>query len=186
MNTNINLEKYYRQEVTDCPQQLIIDGKLCNFSLEWDKPNYGDYKDEYCWNARYRDNETHEIVLERATSPTSGYDCAISNLLHALKHRLKRSITTTDGKDYNVVECILYKGEDVTYDLKIDKHYVIRPNFFVDGNGNYNFNVCPMCGSKNLREEPYNTLCEHALAGSKGVKYYCECGYNWDDIEIMS
>lgn len=178
------MENTRHQEVEDCPKQLIIDDKLCNFSLEWGKPNYGEDRKE-CWNARYRDAETNEILLESATSDTASYDWALSNLMNRLTHLWGEKITLPNGEDFNVVQCILYKGEEVTYDRHIDKHYVIKPRF-KDEQGRVKWGCCPMCGSDKLSVEHYNTLCPEALAGSKGTRYYCKCGYNWDNIEVMS
>lgn len=172
------------QEVEDCPKQLIIDGRRCNFSLEWDKPNWGDFQDKCCWNARYRDAETREIVLESGTSPDATYDWALSNMMNNLTHVWGKKVTLPNGKDFNVVQCILFKGEEVEYDRHIDKHYVVKP-VYRDENGRIKWRCCPMCGNDKIKVEPYNTLCPEALAGSKGTRYYCECGYGWDEVEIM-
>lgn len=172
------------QEVEDCPKQLIIDGRRCNFSLEWDKPNRGDFQDKCCWNTRYRDAETREIVLESGTSPDATYDWALSNMMNTLTHLWGRKVTLPNGKDFNVVQCISFKGEEVEYDRHIDKHYVVKP-VYRDENGRIKWRCCPMCGNDKIKVEPYNTLCPEALAGSKGTRYYCECGYDWDEVEIM-
>lgn len=172
------------QEIDDCPRQLIIDGKLCNFSLEWDKPNWGDFKDQCCWNARYRDAETHEIIMERGTSPTATYDWALSNIMNSLTHFWGKKVTLPNGDDFNVVPCMCFNSEEVEYDRHINKHYVVKP-VYRDENGSVKWLCCPMCGNDKIKVEPYNTLCTAALAGSKGTRYYCECGYDWDNVEIM-
>lgn len=179
------MEETRHQEIEDCPRQLIIDGRLCNFSLEWGKPIGGDFQNECCWNARYRDAETHDIVLDSGTSPTGTYDWALSNMMNNLTHIWGKKVTLPNGKDFNVVQCILFKGKEVEYDRHIDKHYVVKPRY-KDKNGKPKWNCCPMCGNDQIKAEPYDTLCCAALAGSKGTRYYCDCGYSWDNVEIMS
>ena len=179
-----HMESIRHQEIDDLPKQLIIDGKLCNFSLEWDKPSRGDFKNECCWNVRYRDAETHEIILDSGTGPTGTYDWALSNMMNELTHVWGKKVTLPNGDEFNVVQCILFKGKEVEYDRHINKHYVIKP-YYRDENGRIKWGVCPMCGSDKIKLEPYNALCPEALAGSKGTRYYCECGYNWDNVEIM-
>lgn len=175
------------QEITDCPPQLYIEDRLCNFFLE-----YGlvgslwkldtDKEKTLAYISGYKDAETNEIVIN-----SGGYtpDLAIRNLLNRLHNAWYFRPKDVNGKPLCVVQCILYKGDEVSYDIHIDKHYVVKPDYSYDENGNYRGYVCPMCGSDKLKVEPYNTLCPEALAGSKGTRYYCDCGYHWDDVEIM-
>lgn len=176
------------QEITDAPPQLIIKERLCNFFLEygmvgalWKLDSNEDRSLAYI--SGYKDAKTGEVVIN-----SGGYtpDYAISNLLNRLRNSWDLRLKDKEGKDINIVDCILYNGKEVSYDVHVDKHYVVKPNFCKDKNGNFRWHVCPMCGNDKLRVEPYNTLCHAALAGSKGTRYYCDCGYDWDNIEIMS
>lgn len=49
------------------------------------------------------------------------------------------------------------------------------------------YKACPICGSKNIENTPYNNLCPEMLAGSSGTDDVCQdCGYHYRNIEVMS
>lgn len=49
------------------------------------------------------------------------------------------------------------------------------------------YKACPICGSKNISNTPYNNLRPEMLAGSSGTDDVCQdCGYHYRNIEVMS
>lgn len=49
------------------------------------------------------------------------------------------------------------------------------------------YKACPVCGSRNLSIENFNTLCPEALAGSSGFYDICnDCGYKYRNVLCQS